>query len=98
MICRRLDGLSKYLDLYSSNYESIMSLSNFDVGIYENHLKSFCDDYIVYRDAFKKKEERQSFKNKLVAEFTPPIQAFFAETKSLKSYVLAPDANRPLNH
>ena len=44
------------------------------------------------RDAFKIKEELQSFKNKLVEEFNRLTQAFFTEIKSLKSDALTTDA------
>ena len=44
------------------------------------------------RDAFKIKEELQSFKNKLVEELNRLTQAFFTEIKSLKSDALTTDA------
>ena len=44
------------------------------------------------RDAFKIKEELQSFRNELVEEFNRLTQAFFTEIKSLKSDALTTDA------
>ena len=45
MICNHLDALSTYLDLHSTTYEKILILSDFNVGIEEQHMKAFCDDY-----------------------------------------------------
>ena len=39
MIHNHFDGLSKYLDLYSSHYEIAVSFGDFNVGIDENHMK-----------------------------------------------------------
>ena len=44
-ISDRHDGLSKYLDLYSSQHESVVLSGHFNVGIHEKHMKSFCDNY-----------------------------------------------------
>ena len=46
------------------------------------------------RDAFKIKEELQSFKNELVEEFNRLMQALFMEIKSLKSDTLTTGAPR----
>ena len=40
-----LDALSKFLDLYSSKYEKVLILGDFNVGIEEKHIKCFCDNY-----------------------------------------------------
>ena len=45
MIWNRLDALSIYLDLHSTAYEKILILSDFNVGIEEQHIKAFCDNY-----------------------------------------------------
>ena len=37
MTCNNLDGLSKYFDFYSSYYERIVLLDDFDVCSDENH-------------------------------------------------------------
>ena len=44
MISIHLDALSKYLDLYSSTHEKIL-LGDFNVGIEEQKMKSFCENY-----------------------------------------------------
>ena len=68
-----------------------MLLDDLNVAIDKNHLKLFCDNYIVYRDAFNIKKEREFFKNKLV-EKLHRLTPTYVEVKSLKSHVLAPDA------
>ena len=45
MIEQCLTALSEYLDLYSSNYEKILILGDFNVSVKENHMKCFCDIY-----------------------------------------------------
>ena len=45
MICNRLDALSTYLDLHSTTYEKILILGDFNVGIEDQHMKAFCDNY-----------------------------------------------------
>ena len=40
-----LDALSKYLDLYSSIYENVLTLGGFNADIEENHMKCFFDNY-----------------------------------------------------
>ena len=45
MTCNHLDWLSTYLDLYSTTYEKVLILGNFNVGIEEQHMKAFCDNY-----------------------------------------------------
>ena len=37
--------LSKYLDLYSSKYENVLILGDFNADIEEKHVKCFCDNY-----------------------------------------------------
>ena len=37
--------LSTCLDLHSTTYENILILGNFNVGIEDQHMKSFCDNY-----------------------------------------------------
>ena len=38
-------SLSTGLDLHSTTYENILILGNFNVGIEDQHMKSFCDNY-----------------------------------------------------
>ena len=45
MIGNHLDALSTYLDLHSTTYEKILILGDFNVGIEEQHMKAFCDNY-----------------------------------------------------
>ena len=45
MLCNHLDALSTYLDLHSTKYEKKMILGGFNVGIEEQHMKAFCDNY-----------------------------------------------------
>ena len=45
MICNHLDALSTYLDLHSTTYEKFLILSDFNVGIEEQHMETFCDNY-----------------------------------------------------
>ena len=45
MIDNHLHVLSKYLDLYSSKYEKVLILDEFNAGIEEKHIKCFCDNY-----------------------------------------------------
>ena len=45
MICNHLDALSTYLDLHSTTYEKNLILGDFNVGIEEQHMKAFCDNY-----------------------------------------------------
>ena len=45
MICNHLDALSTYLDLHSTTYQKILILDDFNVGIEEQHMKAFCDNY-----------------------------------------------------
>ena len=40
-----LDSLSESLDTFSPNYEKIIMFGDFSVEIYENHMKSFCENY-----------------------------------------------------
>ena len=40
-----LDRLSKSLDVFSSNYDKLLLLGDFNVGVDENHMKSFCENY-----------------------------------------------------
>ena len=39
------DALSKYLDLYSSKYENVLTLGDFNADIEEKHIKCFFDNY-----------------------------------------------------
>ena len=43
--CNHLDALSTYLNLQSTTYEKILILGDFNVGIEEQHIKAFCDNY-----------------------------------------------------
>ena len=44
LIGNHLNGLRcKYLDLYSSTYEMVIVLADFNVDIEEKHMKCFCD-------------------------------------------------------
>ena len=45
MICNYLDVLSTYLDLDSTIYKKNVILGDFNVGIEEQHMKAFCDNY-----------------------------------------------------
>ena len=45
MICSHVDSLNTYLDLHSATYEKILILGDFNVGIEEQHMKAFCDNY-----------------------------------------------------
>ena len=45
LIGNHLDALSTYLDLHSTTYEKILILGDFNVGIEEQHLKAFWDNY-----------------------------------------------------
>ena len=45
MICNYLDVLSTYLDLDSTTYKKNVILGDFNVGIEEQHMKAFCDNY-----------------------------------------------------
>ena len=38
-------SLSTCLDLHSTTYKNILILGNFNVGIEDQHMKSFCDNY-----------------------------------------------------
>ena len=44
-ICNHLDALSTYLDLHSTTYEKKLILGDFNVGIEEQHVKAFGDNY-----------------------------------------------------
>ena len=45
MICNHLDALSTYLDLHSTTYEKVFILGDFNVGIEEQYMKTFCHNY-----------------------------------------------------
>ena len=45
MICNHLDALSTYLDLHSTTYQKMLILGDFNVGIEEQYMKAFCDNY-----------------------------------------------------
>ena len=45
MTGNHLDALRRYLDLHSTTYEKILILGDFNVGIEEQHMKAFCDNY-----------------------------------------------------
>ena len=45
MISNHLDMLSTYLDLHSATYEKVFILGDFNVGIEEQHMKAFYDNY-----------------------------------------------------
>ena len=45
MIKNHLATLSNFLDLYSSKYKKMLILEDFNVGIDEPHMKSFCVTY-----------------------------------------------------
>ena len=45
MIEQHLAALGEYLELYSSNYEKILILGNFNVSVKENHMKCSSEDY-----------------------------------------------------
>ena len=45
MTGNHLDALGTYLDLHSTTYEKFLILGDFNVGIEEQHMKAFCDNY-----------------------------------------------------
>ena len=45
MIKSHLETLSNFLDLHSSKYKKMLILGDFNVGIDEPHMKSFCEAY-----------------------------------------------------
>ena len=45
MIKNHLATLSNFLDLHPSKYEEMLILVDFNVGIDELHMKSFCETY-----------------------------------------------------
>ena len=45
MICNDLDAMSRYLHLNFTTYEKILILGEFNVGIGEQYMKAFCDNY-----------------------------------------------------
>ena len=45
MICNHLDALSTYVDLHSTTYQKMLILGDFNVGIEEQYMKAFCDNY-----------------------------------------------------
>ena len=45
MIYNHLDAWSTYLDLHSATYKKSLILSDFNIGIVEQHMKAFCDNY-----------------------------------------------------
>ena len=45
MIKNHLATLSNFLDLHSSKYKKMLILGDFNVGIDEPHMKSFCETY-----------------------------------------------------
>ena len=45
MIKNHVATLSNFLDLYSSKYKKMLILEDFNVGIDEPHMKSFCVTY-----------------------------------------------------
>ena len=45
IICNYLDVLITYLDLDSTTYKKNVILGDFNVGIKEQHMKAFCDNY-----------------------------------------------------
>ena len=44
-ISAHLDRLSKSPDVFSLNYDKLLLLGDFNVGVDENHMKSFCENY-----------------------------------------------------
>ena len=44
-ISAHLVRLSKSLDVFSSNYNKLLLLGDFNVGVDENHMKYFCENY-----------------------------------------------------
>ena len=45
VIKNHLTTLSDFLDLHSSKYKKMLILGDFNVGIVESHMKSFCETY-----------------------------------------------------
>ena len=45
MIYNHLDAWSTYLDLHSATYKKNLILGDFNIGIEEQHMKAFCDNY-----------------------------------------------------
>ena len=45
MISNHLVILEKFVDLHSSKYEKVLILGDFNVGLNEQHIQSFCETY-----------------------------------------------------
>ena len=46
-IGNHLEALSDFLDFHSSSYNNIIILGDFNVGLEEPHMKTFCESYIL---------------------------------------------------
>ena len=44
-IGNHLEALSDFLDFHSSSYNNIIILGDFNVGVEEPHMKTFCENY-----------------------------------------------------
>ena len=42
-----LDKIGQSLDVFSSKYERFLLLGDFNVGVEETHMKSFCENYVL---------------------------------------------------
>ena len=47
MVSNHLATLETFLDLHSSKYEKVLILQDFDVGVNEQHMQSFCETYTL---------------------------------------------------
>ena len=45
LLSTHIDKLSKSLELFSPDYEKVIFLGDFNVGVNDNHMKSFCENY-----------------------------------------------------
>ena len=45
MICNHLDASRSYLDMHCTSCEKILILDDFNVGLEEQRMKAFCDNY-----------------------------------------------------
>ena len=48
-IGNHLEALSDFLDFHSSSYNNIIILGDFNVGVEEPHIKTFCENYSLQK-------------------------------------------------
>ena len=75
LICNHLDSLSTYLELHSTTYGKVLISGNFNVGIEEQCMKAFCDNYSqkahMLQNVIKKNSKQFQPKNSEI-----PINSF----------------------